>query len=128
MLEDTTIHNAITDKALSSYFRSSGNLLEEESAVLGQAVTNLMLSGDNVNNKNIILSLIHSLETTNDILKADVIRKTLEIVLRYTADDMWLLIIKYKFIENSFILFLSVALDYTQHNFIGLIFLRGWHE
>ncbi|EHB7661915.1 biofilm/acid-resistance regulator AriR, partial [Escherichia coli] len=26
MLEDTTIHNAITDKALSSYFRSSGNL------------------------------------------------------------------------------------------------------
>ncbi|MCR4251323.1 biofilm/acid-resistance regulator YmgB/AriR [Escherichia coli] len=55
---------------------------------LGQAVTNLMLSGDNVNNKNIILSLIHSLETTSDILKADVIRKTLEIVLRYTADDM----------------------------------------
>ncbi|EMK5310338.1 hypothetical protein V8X44_002384 [Escherichia coli] len=54
MLEDTTIHNAITDKALASYFRSSGNLLEEESAVLGQAVTNLMLSGDNVNNKNII--------------------------------------------------------------------------
>ncbi|EEU9137287.1 biofilm/acid-resistance regulator AriR [Escherichia coli] len=87
MLEDTTIHNAITDKALASYFRSSGNLLEE-SAVLGQAVTNLMLSGDNVNNKNIILSLIHSLETTSDILKADVIRKTLEIVLRYTADDM----------------------------------------
>ena len=125
MLEDTTIHNAITDKALSSYFRSSGNLLEEESAVLGQAVTNLMLSGDNVNNKNIILSLIHSLETTSDILKADVIRKTLEIVLRYTADDMQLLIIKYKFIENSFILFLSVALDYIQHNFIGLIFLRG---
>ena len=34
MLEDTTIHNAIYDKALSSYFRSSGNLLEEESAVL----------------------------------------------------------------------------------------------
>ncbi|EEQ2572848.1 TPA: biofilm/acid-resistance regulator AriR, partial [Escherichia coli] len=26
--------------------------------------------------------------TTSDILKADVIRKTLEIVLRYTADDM----------------------------------------
>lgn len=29
-----------------------------------------------------------TLETTSDILKADVIRKTLEIVLRYTADDM----------------------------------------
>lgn len=34
MLEDTTIHNAITDKALASYFRSSGNLLEEESALM----------------------------------------------------------------------------------------------
>ena len=33
MLEDTTIHNAISDVLLSSYFRSSGNLLEEESAV-----------------------------------------------------------------------------------------------
>ncbi|MDF9074850.1 biofilm development regulator YmgB/AriR family protein, partial [Escherichia coli] len=39
-------------------------------------------------NEKFILSLIHSLETTSDILKADVIRKTLEIVLRYTADDM----------------------------------------
>ncbi|WP_332125528.1 biofilm development regulator YmgB/AriR family protein, partial [Escherichia coli] len=66
----------------------SGNLLEEESAVLGQAVTNLMLSVDNVKNKNIIISLIHYLETTSVILKADVIRKTLEIVLRYTADDI----------------------------------------
>ncbi|WP_435050920.1 biofilm development regulator YmgB/AriR family protein, partial [Escherichia coli] len=27
-------------------------------------------------------------KVTSDILKADVIRKTLEIVLRYTADDM----------------------------------------
>ena len=88
MLEDTTIHNAISDKALSSYFRSSGNLLEEESAVLGKDVTNLMLSGNNVNIKNIILSLINYLVAKSDIIKADVIRKTLEIVLRYTADDM----------------------------------------
>ncbi len=73
MLEDTTIHNAITDKALASYFRSSGNLLEEESAVLGQAVTNLMLSGDNVNNKNIILSLDHRL-ASNFIFYTFIIR------------------------------------------------------
>ncbi|MDM3085160.1 biofilm development regulator YmgB/AriR family protein, partial [Citrobacter sp. Cf141] len=43
---------------------------------------------DNVNNKNIILSLIGSLESTVDVVQADVIRKTLEIVLRYTADDV----------------------------------------
>ena len=69
MLEDTTIHNAISDKALSSYFRSSGNLLEEESAVLGQAVTNLMLSGDNVNNKN-----IKTIKNTDNIDKSLIVK------------------------------------------------------
>ncbi|MGO0765473.1 biofilm development regulator YmgB/AriR family protein, partial [Citrobacter freundii] len=63
-------------------------LLADESVVLGQAVTNVILAGDNVNNKNIILSLIGSLESTVDVVQADVIRKTLEIVLRYTADDV----------------------------------------
>ncbi|WP_157293301.1 biofilm development regulator YmgB/AriR family protein, partial [Escherichia coli] len=46
------------------------------------------LSGDNVNNKKIIISLIPSLETTSEIIKADWILKTLEIVLPFTADDM----------------------------------------
>ncbi|WP_353622749.1 biofilm/acid-resistance regulator YmgB/AriR [Citrobacter sp. Cpo142] len=64
------------------------SLLADESAVLGQAVTNVILAGDNVNNKNIILSLIGSLESTVDVVQADIIRKTLEIVLRYTADDV----------------------------------------
>ncbi len=49
MLEDTTIHNAITDKALSSYFRSSGNLLEEESAVLGRRVSCVRAGCDQFN-------------------------------------------------------------------------------
>ncbi|MDU5730262.1 MAG: biofilm development regulator YmgB/AriR family protein [Citrobacter freundii] len=76
MLHEINVHNVMTDKALSSYFHNAGELLADESVVLGQAVTNVILAGDNVNNKNIILSLI------------DVIRKTLEIVLRYTADDV----------------------------------------
>lgn len=47
-----------------------------------------MFLGDNVNNKNIILSLIYFLEIISDIFKVDVIRKILEIVLRYIVDDM----------------------------------------
>lgn len=35
MFEDIIIYNVIIDKALVSYFRSSGNLLEEELVVLG---------------------------------------------------------------------------------------------
>ena len=88
MLNEINVHNVMTDKALSSYFHNAGELLADESAVLGQAVTNVILAGDNVNNKNIILSLIGSLESTVDVVQADVIRKTLEIVLRYTADDV----------------------------------------
>ncbi|EFE09545.1 biofilm/acid-resistance regulator YmgB/AriR [Citrobacter youngae] len=88
MLQDMNVHRAIADKALSSYFRNAGELLADESVVLGQAVTNVILAGDKVNNKNIILSLIASLESTTDVVQADIIRKTLEIVLRYTADDV----------------------------------------
>lgn len=57
MLQEMNVHRAIADKALSSYFRNAGELLADESVVLGQAVTNVILAGDNVNNKNIILSL-----------------------------------------------------------------------
>lgn len=81
MFEDIIIYNVIIDKVLVSYFRSLGNLLEEELVVLGQVVINLMFLGDNVNNKNIILSLIYFLEIISDIFKVDVIRKILEIVL-----------------------------------------------
>ena len=88
MLHEINVHNVMTDKALSSYFHNAGELLADESVVFGQAVTNVILAGDNVNNKNIILSLIGSLESTVDVVQADVIRKTLEIVLRYTADDV----------------------------------------
>lgn len=88
MLQEMNVHRAIVDKALSSYFRNAGELLADESVVLGQAVTNVICAGDNVNNKNIILSLIASLESTTDVVQADIIRKTLEIVLRYTADDV----------------------------------------
>lgn len=81
MFEDIIIYNVIIDKVLVSYFCSLGNLLEEELVVLGQVVINLMFLGDNVNNKNIILSLIYFLEIISDIFKVDVIRKILEIVL-----------------------------------------------
>lgn len=51
MLHEINVHNVMTDKALSSYFHNAGELLADESVVLGQAVTNVILAGDNVNNK-----------------------------------------------------------------------------
>lgn len=81
-------YTALNDKALSNYFRNAGDMLAEESAVLGAAVRGIISSGELLTNKSIILSLIHLLECTDDVVQSDVIRKTLEIVVGYTSDDM----------------------------------------
>jgi hypothetical protein len=47
-----------------------------------------MASEGHLTNKAIILWLINALETTDDVVMADVIRKTLEIVVGYTMDDI----------------------------------------
>jgi Biofilm development protein YmgB/AriR. len=79
---------ALPDNALSDYFHHAGEALAEEAAVLGGAIRQVLNKGEHINNKNIILSLVHRLETTTDIVQADVIRKTLEIVVGHTMDDI----------------------------------------
>ncbi|MMZ71203.1 putative two-component-system connector protein AriR [compost metagenome] len=48
----------------------------------------VLASDGHVTNKGLILWLIHALESTSDVVRADVIRKTLEIVVGYTMDDI----------------------------------------
>lgn len=76
------------DTALSEYFRNAGDRLAEESALFASAVSCIMASEGHLTNKAIILWLINALETTDDVVMADVIRKTLEIVVGYTMDDI----------------------------------------
>ena len=52
------------------------------------AINRILQSEGHLNNKAIILWLIQALETTDDVVTADVIRKTLEIVVGYTMDDI----------------------------------------
>lgn len=73
---------------LSRYFRSAGDLLADEAILLGSVVKKMMLANRVITNKAIILSLILELETTHDVVKADVIRKTLEIIVDHTTDDL----------------------------------------
>lgn len=72
----------------SDYFRHAGDVLAEEAAVLGSAIRHILMNGEHINNKNIILSLVQRLEVTADVVQADVIRKTLEIVVGHTMDDI----------------------------------------
>lgn len=88
----TSLHtqhfNALQDQALATYFRSAGSSLFVEAAVLGSAIRCIILSGDNLTNKQIILQLIYALEQTSDQEAAEVIRNTLEIVVGFTRDDI----------------------------------------
>lgn len=86
--QHTQHFNALQDQALATYFRSAGGNLSVESAVLGSAIRCIMLSGDNLSNKQIILQLIYALEQTSDQEAAEVIRNTLEIVVGFTRDDI----------------------------------------
>lgn len=80
-LQDTAL-------ALSDYFRNAGDKLVDESAVMSLAINSILQSEGHLNNKAIILWLIQALESTDDVVTADVIRKTLEIVVGYTMDDI----------------------------------------
>ncbi len=82
------IYSALPDHVLSDYFRHAGDALAEEAMVLGAAIRHILIKGEHINNKNIILSLIQTLEVTDDIVHADVIRKNLEIVVGHTIDDI----------------------------------------
>lgn len=79
---------AIFDSALQEHFRTAGDRFAEESAIFSTAVSCILASEGHISNKAIILWLIAALETTDDVVQADVIRKTLEIVVGYTMDDI----------------------------------------
>lgn len=58
------------------------------SAVMSLAIDSILSSDGHLSNKALILWLINALETTDNVVTADVIRKTLEIVVGYTMDDI----------------------------------------
>lgn len=78
----------LPDTALSAYFRNAGDVLADESTVLGAVVRSILASGGDLTNKAIILQLIQAIESTRDVVKSDIIRKTLEIVVDHTMDDI----------------------------------------
>ncbi|WP_435948280.1 biofilm development regulator YmgB/AriR family protein [Dryocola sp. BD586] len=88
MLQKTDIHAYLPDTALSAYFRNAGDMLAEESALLGAVIRSILASGEHLTNKAIILKLIEALESIDDVVTSDIIRKTLEIVVDHTTDDI----------------------------------------
>jgi len=47
-----------------------------------------MAAGERITHKALILELIKMIETTEDVVKSDIVRHTLEIVVHHTTDDI----------------------------------------
>ncbi len=88
MFQQSTFHAMLPDSGLLEYFRNSGDRFVEEFAVLQLAINAILVSEKHISHKAIILWLVKALETTDDVVMADVIRQTLEIVVSYTMDDI----------------------------------------
>lgn len=78
----------LPDPALSNYLRNAGELLADEAALLKAVTGEILAAQGHLTHKAIILRLIQELECTRDVVKADVIRKALEIIVDHTMDDL----------------------------------------
>lgn len=88
MLRNTQFNSLLPDQALASFFSKGGDALADEARILGEVTQLLMKKGLVLSNKNLIIYLIKALESSDNIVRSDIIRNTLEIVLGYTADDL----------------------------------------
>lgn len=81
------MQHSSSDLSIIDYFRSEGDLLAPETELLGAAIRDIVADQGRVTNKAIILYLIAELECTSDVIRLDVLRRTLEIVVGRTPDD-----------------------------------------
>lgn len=88
MIDPTEHHENLPDSTLSDYFKNAGDMLAEEAAILGGVIRSIIAYEEPITNKAIILRLVTLLEHTEDVVTADIIRKTLEIVVDHTSDDI----------------------------------------
>lgn len=88
MLQNPELSAHLPDTTLSAYFRNAGDMLADESALLGEVIRNIVATDGHLTHKAIILRLIEALESTDDVVTSDIIRKTLEVVVDHTTDDI----------------------------------------
>lgn len=79
---------ALSDKTLEKFFYRSGDTMAEETKLLGDLAQEMLDARMPLTNKNLIVCLIKSLECAEGVVQADIIRKTLEIVVSHTSDDV----------------------------------------
>ncbi|WP_380184722.1 biofilm/acid-resistance regulator YmgB/AriR [Kalamiella sp. sgz302252] len=76
-----------SESAILEHFQGEGDLLAQETKVIGAVIREIVAAGGYVTNKAIILKLIEKLENTSDVVQLDIFRQALEVVVARTPDD-----------------------------------------
>ncbi|WP_144815668.1 biofilm development regulator YmgB/AriR family protein [Enterobacter sp. DE0047] len=82
------MHSATTEDTLNTWFEQGSHAFEAERTLIRGLAQNLKSNRIEVNNKNMILALIRLLETEDDVIKLDVYRNALELIVQKTPDDL----------------------------------------
>ncbi|WP_312240840.1 biofilm development regulator YmgB/AriR family protein [Pantoea sp.] len=83
------MHFPVTEESrLSDYLKHAGPQFHDEKDVIFSLYNELSAVKNIVSNKDIIVSLLKKLEKESDIVKLDIYRKALEIVVQRTPDDV----------------------------------------
>lgn len=83
------MHSPVPEESrLADYLKLSGPQFHDEKNVIFSLYNELAATKTSVSNKDIILSLLKKLEAEADIVKLDIYRKALEIVVQRTPDDI----------------------------------------
>ncbi|MCP1437913.1 hypothetical protein J3D56_001349 [Erwinia persicina] len=76
-----------SEPGILEHFQGEGDLLAQETKVIGAVIREIAAAGGYVTNKAIILKLIEKLENTSDVVQLDIFRQALEVVVARTPDD-----------------------------------------
>lgn len=76
-----------TESQLAESFKGLGAQYASEKEVLSKIYNDLSHKNNTISNKDIILALLQLLEEEKDVIKLDIYRQALEIVVQQTPDD-----------------------------------------
>lgn len=76
-----------TEEEILSVINQRGDQLAAESEIISAVFARLKAQGGRVLRKDVILSLIAELESTSDVVRLDVLRGALEIIVGYSREE-----------------------------------------
>lgn len=76
------------ESQLVDFFQTTGDQFLSERAIIAEIRMELSAQKIRISNKDIILALILRLECESDVIKQDIYRNALEIIVQRTPDDI----------------------------------------